>query len=97
DTIGIRPANSAQTERSAIVVAAENAAKQLGVTTFTLATSSTDSNVPMNLGVPAITIGGGGTDANSHALSESYDDGPSGWLGPQWAALIVAVIAGVTS
>jgi tripeptide aminopeptidase len=81
DTIGVRPANSAQTEALSIVLAAEAAAKQLGVESWSLNTSSTDSNIPMSLGIPAITIGGGGTDANSHALSERYDDGPSG-LGP---------------
>lgn len=97
DTIGVRPANSTQTETSPIVVAAQVAAKQLGVEAWSLTTSSTDSNIPMSLGIPAITIGGGGTESNAHALSESYDDGPNGWLGPQWAALIVAIIAGVKS
>ena len=97
DTIGIRPANSAQTETSPIVVAARLAAKQLGVEDWSLNTSSTDSNIPMSLGVPAITIGGGGNGGDAHALSEWYDDGSNGWLGPQWAALIVAVIVGVRS
>jgi len=97
DTIGVRPANSAQTDKSPIVAAAQVAAKQLGVEQWALNTSSTDSNIPMSLGIPAITIGGGGTDANAHALSEWYDDGPNGWLGPQWAALIVAIVTGVKS
>ena len=97
DTIGVRPANSAQTEASPIVMTAQRAAKELGVEAWSLNTSSTDSNIPMSLGVPAITIGGGGTGGDAHALSEWYDDGPNGWLGPQWAALIVALIAGVQS
>lgn len=97
DTIGIRPANSAQTETTPIVVAALMAAKQLGVSTATFNASSTDSNIPMSLGVPAITIGGGGIQGDAHALSEWYDDGPNGWMGAQWAALIVAIIAGVKS
>ena len=94
DTIGIRPANSDQTERTPIVLAALNTAKQLGFTAA-LETSSTDANYPMSLGVPAIRISGGGSGGNSHALPEWYDDGQQGWLGPQWAALLVAVIAGV--
>ena len=49
----------------------------------------------MSLGVPAITIDGGGVGTGAHSLGETYDDGPTGWLGPQWAALIVAALAGV--
>jgi hypothetical protein len=51
----------------------------------------------MSLGIPAITIGGGGIQGDAHALSEWYDDGPNGWMGVQWAALIVAIISGVKS
>lgn len=35
--------------------------------------SSTDSNVPISLGIPAITLGGGGTSGNTHTLDEWYD------------------------
>ena len=94
DTIGIRPANSAQTETSPIVVAATKAATQVGLPPV-LETSSTDANYPMSIGVPAIRITGGGAGDGAHSLSEWYDDGPHGWLGPQWAALLVAIIAGV--
>jgi tripeptide aminopeptidase len=94
DTIGIRPANSAQTEISPIVIAALTAARGLGFSTD-LGASSTDSNLPMSLGIPAITIDGGGSGGGAHALNEWYDDGVNGWLGPQWAATIVAMLAGV--
>ena len=94
DTIGIRPANSSQTETSPIVVAATVAAKQVGLPPV-LETSSTDANYPMSIGIPAIRITGGGIGDGAHSLSEYYDDGPHGWLGPQWAALLVAIIAGV--
>ena len=96
DTIGVRPANSSQTEKSPIVTAASNAARQLGLQ-VRLEASSTDANVPMSLGVPAIRISGGGQGGGEHALSEWYDDGADGWLGPQWAAVLVAIIAGVKS
>ena len=49
----------------------------------------------MSLGVPAITIDGGGRGTGAHALSESYADGDRGWLGPQWALVIVGALAGV--
>jgi hypothetical protein len=71
-----------------------SAAKVLGFQTD-LGASSTDSNLPMSLGIPAITIDGGGSGGGAHALNEWYDDGPNGWLGPQWAALLVAALAGV--
>jgi len=94
DTIGIRPANSTQTDSSRIVATALSAGRALGFSPKTGA-SSTDANVPMALGVPAITIDGGGSGSGAHSLGETYDDGPSGWLGPQWAALIVAALARV--
>jgi tripeptide aminopeptidase len=94
DTIGLRPANSTQTDASPIVATALAAGKALGFSPRTNA-SSTDSNVPMSLGVPAITIDGGGSGSGAHSLGETYDDGASGYLGPQWAALIIAALAGV--
>jgi acetylornithine deacetylase/succinyl-diaminopimelate desuccinylase-like protein len=94
DTIGIRPANSTQTDSSRIVATALSAGRALGFSPKTGA-SSTDANVPMALGVPAVTIDGGGSGSGAHSLGETYDDGLSGWLGPQWAALIVAALAGV--
>ncbi|HWE52868.1 MAG TPA: M20/M25/M40 family metallo-hydrolase [Bryobacteraceae bacterium] len=50
---------------------------------------STDSNVPMNLGIPAITIGGGGRGSGAHALDETFDPTDS-YLGTQ-RALVLAV------
>ena len=94
DTIGLRPANSTQTDASPIVATAIAAGRALGFTPKTGA-SSTDANLPMSLGVPAITIDGGGSGSGAHSLGETYDDGPSGYLGPQWAALLVAALAGV--
>jgi tripeptide aminopeptidase len=91
DTIGIRPAG-AQPDSVFIVRTAIMAGKTLGFTAPTTA-SSTDANYPMSLGIPAITIDGGGDGQGAHATSESYDDGPRGWLGPQWAALIIAHLA----
>jgi tripeptide aminopeptidase len=93
DTIGIRPTGG-QSDNVPIVQTALNAAKSLGFTSGTSA-SSTDSNIPISLSIPAITIGGGGHAENAHALGEWYEDGPNAYLGVQWAALIVAALAGV--
>lgn len=35
--------------------------------------SSTDANVPMSEGIPAISIGGGGNASGAHTLGEWYD------------------------
>src|SRR5262245_12720355 len=35
--------------------------------------SSTDSNLPISLGIPAVTIGAGGSSGSSHTLDEWYD------------------------
>ena len=95
DTIGIRPANSDQNENTPIVAAAAKAAKELGLTRMRDVATSTDANYPMSIGVPAITVNGGGSEDGSHSLDEWYDDGADGWLGPQFAAILIAIIVGV--
>ena len=57
---------------SAIVEIALEATRLLGVTPL-LDQASTDSNLPISLGIPAITLGAGGTSGNSHTLDEWYD------------------------
>lgn len=42
----------------------------------TLATSSTDANLPMSLGIPAIKIGSGGRGGRAHSLEEWIDVEP---------------------
>jgi len=93
DTIGIRP-TGAQSDAAPIVRTALAAAKTLGFTSSTGA-SSTDANIPISLGIPAIRIGGGGTAQGAHSLGEWYEDGSDAWLGPQWATLILTALAGV--
>ncbi|MFA6166788.1 MAG: M20/M25/M40 family metallo-hydrolase [Gemmatimonadaceae bacterium] len=93
DTIGIRP-TGAQSDDAPIVRAALTTARQLGLTP-TIGASSTDSNYPISLGIPAITIDGGGDGSGAHSHDEWYEDGPAGYLGPQWALRIVATLAGV--
>ena len=94
DTIGIRPANGTQTESMPIVATAIAAGRALGFTAPTGA-SSTDANLPMSLGIAAVTIDGGGRGGDEHALTEWYEDTATGWKGPQWALLLVAALAGV--
>src|SRR5687767_9759886 len=93
DPIGIRP-TGAQSDSARIVQVAFQTARSLGFAPAATA-SSTDANMPISLGVPAISLDGGGRDEGAHSLNEWYEDGPTGWLGPQWAALIVARLAGL--
>jgi acetylornithine deacetylase/succinyl-diaminopimelate desuccinylase-like protein len=93
DTIGIRPA-AAQPETAPIVVTALAAAGALGLESETSA-SSTDANLPMSMGIPSITIDGGGRGGDSHAPGEWYEETVDSYRGPQWAALIVAMLAGI--
>ena len=93
DTIGLRPAGS-QPDSARIVRIAVAAGKVLGFP-VTPTSNSTDSNVPIGLGIPAITLDAGGQGTGAHSLTESYSDGPNGFLGPQWVALVVATLSGV--
>ena len=90
ERVGDRPAGKTPPD-SAIVRAAEAVSKALGFP-FTLHESSTDSNVPMSLGIPAITIGGGGRGYDAHAPSESFDTSDS-WMGTQRALLLTIALA----
>jgi acetylornithine deacetylase/succinyl-diaminopimelate desuccinylase-like protein len=94
DTIGIRPTGG-QADAAPIVQTALSAARTLGFSTKTGA-SSTDSNIPISMGIPAITLDGGGAGGGAHALDEYYVDTADSYVGPQWAALIVAALAGVS-
>jgi len=58
-----------------------------------LARSSTDSNVPIALGVPAVTIGKGGVGQNAHAPDE-YWVNEDAYLAVQRALLLVVAEAG---
>ena len=56
--------------------------------------SSTDSNTPISLGIPAITIGRGGRGGGAHSLYEWWVD-DQGYLGPQWALLVLLSESGI--
>jgi acetylornithine deacetylase/succinyl-diaminopimelate desuccinylase-like protein len=93
DTIGIRP-TGAQSDDAFIVRTAIETAKLVGFAPRTSA-SSTDANLPIALGIPAVAIDGGGKGDGAHSLAEWYDDGPDGYKGPQWALLLVTALAGL--
>jgi tripeptide aminopeptidase len=90
DLVGYRPAGSTSAD-SAIVITALAVSKTFGFN-GKLGEGSTDSNVPMNIGVPAITIGGGGRGTGAHALDEAFDTKDS-YLGTQRALLLAVALA----
>ena len=60
----------------------------------TFAGSSTDSNLAMSLGIPAVTIGGGGEGGNWHSRNEWYKP-VEAYLGPQNALLTILMLTGL--
>jgi tripeptide aminopeptidase len=90
ELIGDRP--SGQTPTSApIVQTALAAARALGIA-ISASESSTDANVPIQLGIPAITIGTGGRGADAHTLGETFDT-TDAWRGTQYAVLLTIALA----
>ena len=71
ELIGERPSGETPAGSSLVKLAIEST-KLLGVEPR-LDQSSTDSNLPISLGIPAITLGAGGTSGASHTLAEWYD------------------------
>ena len=80
EVIGERPAG--RTDQSERLVQAALAATRAVEATPELAVSSTDSNIPMAMGIPAVTIGAGGEAGLAHTLDEWYhnEGGPEGVL-----------------
>ena len=91
--VGDRP--SGQTPKdSALVVTAAAAIRAAGMTP-TYSFSSTDSNIPISLGIPAITIDSGGRGGRAHALDEWIDvEKTSSLRGIQSAFLLLLTLAG---
>ncbi|MCI0491139.1 MAG: M20/M25/M40 family metallo-hydrolase [Blastocatellia bacterium] len=85
ELIGDRPTGEQATD-APIVKAALEADAQLGIKSR-LTSGSTDSNIPISLGIPAITIDGGGRGRGAHSLAESFDSTDS-HLGAQRALLV---------
>ncbi len=78
EVIGDRPPG--RTEADHPLVRAAVAATEAVGRQPELIPSSTDANIPMSLGIPALTMGGGGSSGRAHTLQEWYenDGGPEG-------------------
>lgn len=90
DVLGVRPAGELP-DNSPLLAALLAADNQLG-NRSRRERSSTDANIPLALGIPAISIGAGGRSGGAHTLEEWYD--PAGReLGLQRVALTVLGVA----
>ncbi len=69
--LGIRPAGKLA-ENSALYAAIGGVDRFLR-NNARFEASSTDANIPLSLGIPALGVGGGGHGGGSHSLSEWYD------------------------
>ncbi len=92
--IGHRPGGTTSPDAE-IVKIAKSTTKSLGYKPI-LEISSTDSNLPISLGIPAITLGAGGTAGNIHTLEEWFD--PKGREdGLKRALLIILGLVGIVA
>lgn len=91
-SLGARPSGKLP-EDSPLLETIRSVDRFLG-TRSRLERSSTDANIPLSQGIPAIAIGGGGKGSGSHTLAEWYD--PTGReLGLKRVLLTSLALAGV--
>ena len=90
ELVGLRPGGTTSAD-SAIVLTAQAVTRLFGGD-GQLREGSTDANVPMNLGIPAITVGGGGAGSGAHSLGETFNTKDS-WLGTQRGLLLAVALA----
>jgi tripeptide aminopeptidase len=92
--VGERPCGETPLD-APIVQAAASAVKAFGLTPV-FSISSTDANIPMSLGIPAVTIGRGGPGGRAHSPDEWVDVDPAANIRNVQVALatILAVAGG---
>jgi len=92
--IGDRPAGIVEMDSPIVQATQRTVATIARGPRVTFAGSSTDSNIAMSLGIPAVTIGGGGEGGNWHSRNEWYKP-TDAWMGPQNALLTVLMLVGL--
>ena len=90
ETVGMRPAGRLPST-APIVQAAISVSKALNLP-ISFAEGSTDSNLPLSLGIPAVTIDTGGRGSGAHTEQETFD-ATEAWKGTQRALLLAVVLA----
>lgn len=91
--VGNRPAGITPVD-SPIVHAARAAMPRVGAQVRSITASSTDSNLPMSLGIPAITLSSSGTGSGSHSPGEWYSP-VNNHVGAQNIFLLTLALTGI--
>lgn len=91
--VGDRPAGASSPD-SPMLHAARKGIAAVGGEVKSIMASSTDSNLPISLGIPAVTLGSGGVGGGSHGPGEWYSP-INAWLGPQSQLLTILSLVGV--
>lgn len=91
--VGDRPAG-VQSIDSPIVRAAFLSLNALGLKGVARTGSSTDSNLPISLGIPAATLGHGGSGGGVHSLDEWWEP-KNAYQGPQKTFLTILGLVGI--
>jgi acetylornithine deacetylase/succinyl-diaminopimelate desuccinylase-like protein len=90
DTVGMRPAGRLPPS-APIIQAAISVSKALNLP-LSFSEGSTDANLPLSLGIPAVTIDAGGRGSGAHTENEMYD-ATDAWKGTQRAILLTVALA----
>jgi acetylornithine deacetylase/succinyl-diaminopimelate desuccinylase-like protein len=88
--VGDRPAGATPMD-APIVQAALSVTRALGEEA-SVGEGSTDSNIAISLGIPAVTVDGGGSGTGAHSLGEQFDTTDS-WKGTARALLLAIALA----
>ncbi len=91
--IGDRPAGETP-RQSPLAEAARRAAQLMAFKDPEFAGASTDANLAMSLGIPAVTVGGGGEGGGTHSLDEWYKPTEAA-RGRQSVLLLVLALTGL--
>ena len=90
ETVGMRPAGRLPVS-APIVQTAISVSKALNLP-LSFSEGSTDANLPLSLGIPAMTIDAGGRGSGAHTENETYD-ATDAWKGTQRAILLAIALA----
>lgn len=83
-----------QSEDCPIVQAAMAAYELFGMTPVISKGASTDSNVPISMGIPAVTVGRGGVQFDGHTVNERFHP-ENAFVGPQRDLILALALAGL--
>ncbi len=73
EQLGNRPVGEIQPADSPIVAASIEAFRAVGIEPNMRGCSSTDANIPISMGIPAVGMGGGGKGGGAHSSGEWFD------------------------